>query len=171
MASVAAPRLIGRSLHSSLVDLTLLNRTSRKTPFLEPNCLSYFLRSGHRQPNFQQIWAWRQRAAQFSTTAAHEKARTVQQLRTRAHTGPFSWKAGLLFIVTGAGMVVYFRIERARMERKKVAEMNKGIGRPKVGGPFVLMDLDGKQFTDENLRGKYSFVSLIASYLGISLMG
>ncbi|GMF68377.1 unnamed protein product [Aspergillus oryzae] len=36
--------------------------------------------------------------------------------------------------------------------------MSKGVGRPKVGGPFVLKDLDGKQFTDEDLKGKYSFV-------------
>jgi hypothetical protein len=56
-------------------------------------------------------------------------------------------------------MIVYFRYERGRLERKRIAEMSKGVGKPKVGGPFVLKDLDGKVFTDEDLKGRYSFVS------------
>lgn len=81
------------------------------------------------------------------------------QMRQRHTTGPFSWKAALLFVLTGAGMMLYFRVEKARLERKRMAEMSKGVGRPKVGGPFVLKDLDGKEFTAEDLKGKYSFVS------------
>jgi protein SCO1/2 len=80
------------------------------------------------------------------------------QLRARNATGPFSWKAALLFVLTGAGMIVYFRVEKERLERKRIAEMSKGVGRPKVGGPFTLMDLDGREFTAEDLKGKYSFV-------------
>lgn len=80
------------------------------------------------------------------------------QLRQRNSTGPFSWKAALLFVLTGAGMMIYFRVEKARLERKRIAEMSKGVGRPKVGGPFVMKDLDGKEFTEEDLKGKYSFV-------------
>jgi protein SCO1/2 len=67
-------------------------------------------------------------------------------------------KAGLVFIVTGAGIVFYFREERARLERKRIAEQTKGIGRPKVGGPFDLVDHNGKPFTDNDLKGKYSLV-------------
>lgn len=81
------------------------------------------------------------------------------QLRARNSTGPFSWKAALLFVITGGGMIVYFRVEKERLERKRIAEMSKGVGRPKVGGPFTLKDLDGKEFTAEDLKGKYSFVS------------
>lgn len=82
----------------------------------------------------------------------------MEQLRTRASTGPFSWKAGLLFVLTGAGLVVYFQYEKARLERQRVAEMSKGVGKPQVGGPFVLRDLEGSEVTDEMLKGKYSFV-------------
>ncbi|KAF7717038.1 Synthesis of cytochrome c oxidase Sco1, mitochondrial [Penicillium ucsense] len=95
---------------------------------------------------------------EFSTTALRARAKTMGQLRQRNSTGPFSWKAALLFVLTGAGMVIYFRVEKARLERKRIAEMSKGVGRPKVGGPFVLKDLDGKEFTEEDLKGKYSFV-------------
>ncbi|KAJ6114948.1 hypothetical protein N7486_000726 [Penicillium sp. IBT 16267x] len=94
----------------------------------------------------------------FSTSAFRAKAKTMGQLKQRNSTGPFSWKAALLFILTGAGMVIYFRVEKARLERKRIAEMSKGVGKPKVGGPFVLKDLDGKEFTEEDLKGKYSFV-------------
>lgn len=96
----------------------------------------------------------------FSTTTSRSKARTMGQLRQRGSTGPFSWKAALLFVLTGAGMIVYFRVEKERLERKRIAEMSKGVGRPKVGGPFVLRDLNGEVFTEEALKGRYSFVCL-----------
>ena len=45
------------------------------------------------------------------------------------------------------------------MERKRVAEAAKGVGRPKVGGPFSLVDQNGKTFTDGDMKGKYALVS------------
>ena len=59
---------------------------------------------------------------------------------------------------SGAALVFYFRYEKARMERKRVAEAAKGVGRPKVGGPFELTDHEGKKFGDADLKGKYSLV-------------
>jgi hypothetical protein len=44
------------------------------------------------------------------------------------------------------------------MERKRVAEAAKGVGRPKVGGPFSLLDQNGKEFTDGDMKGRYSLV-------------
>jgi protein SCO1/2 len=49
------------------------------------------------------------------------------------------------------------------MERKRVAEAAKGVGRPKVGGPFSLIDQDGNTFTNAELKGKYALV-----YFGFS---
>lgn len=95
----------------------------------------------------------------FSTSNTwNAKPKTVQQLKAQAATGPFSWKAALLFIGTGVGMVFYFRYEKERLERMQVAELNKGAGRPKVGGPFTLKDTEGNVFTEESLKGKYAFV-------------
>lgn len=45
------------------------------------------------------------------------------------------------------------------MERKRIVEMSKGYGKPKVGGPFYLRDLEGNEFTEKNLLGKYTLVS------------
>ena len=71
---------------------------------------------------------------------------------------PFSWRAGILFVLTGAGLLWYFEQEKKRMERKRVAEATKGVGKPKVGGAFSLVDTDGNTVTNEDLKGKYSLV-------------
>ena len=51
------------------------------------------------------------------------------------------------------------------MERQRVAEATKGVGRPKVGGQFALLDQEGKTFTDEDMKGGYSLVSLFNNLL------
>lgn len=44
------------------------------------------------------------------------------------------------------------------MQRKRIAEATKGVGRPKVGGPFELVDHNGKPFTSEMMKGRYALV-------------
>lgn len=147
----------------------MVGRASRSTvPSLERSTLRSIpsqnaflpLRTKPAQPAYTQTLRHNGLSSQrsFSTTTLRARARTMGQLKARNSTGPFSWKSALLFVITGAGMIVYFRVEKERLARKRIAEMSKGVGRPKVGGPFVLKDLDGKQFTDEDLKGKYSFV-------------
>lgn len=89
------------------------------------------------------------------------KHKTVEEAKSRYRTGPFSWKAGALFVLTGGGLVWYFEFEKQRMQRKRVAEATKGVGRPKVGGDFELVDQNGKPFSSADLRGRYSLVSFV----------
>lgn len=84
--------------------------------------------------------------------------KTVQEAKSRYRLGPFSWQAGALFLAAGLGLTAYFRYEKARMARARIAEANKGIGKPLVGGPFHLADHNGKEFTEQDLKGKYSLV-------------
>ncbi|KAI1311190.1 SCO1/SenC-domain-containing protein [Xylaria venustula] len=86
------------------------------------------------------------------------KSKTVEEARSRYRTGPFSWKAGVLFVLAGAGLVWYFESEKKRMQRRRVAEATKGVGRPKVGGDFTLVDHEGRPFSSANLKGRYSLV-------------
>ncbi|KAL7621434.1 Cu-binding protein [Parahypoxylon ruwenzoriense] len=86
------------------------------------------------------------------------KAKTVEEARSRYRTGPFSWKAGVLFVLTSAGLVWYFEYEKKRMQRRRVAEANKGVGKAKVGGDFELVDHDGNAFGSKDLRGRYSLI-------------
>jgi protein SCO1/2 len=77
---------------------------------------------------------------------------------------PFSYRAGLLFLLSGTSLILYFRYEKSRMERLRIAEAAKGVGKPKVGGPFVLLDQNGKEFDSErDMRGRYALV-----YFGFS---
>lgn len=86
------------------------------------------------------------------------KAKTVEEARSRYRTGPFSWKAGALFVLAGAGLVWYFEAEKKRMHRRRVAEATKGVGKPKVGGDFNLVDQEGRPFGSADLKGRYSLV-------------
>lgn len=71
---------------------------------------------------------------------------------------PFSWKAGLLFAVTGVGLAWFFQHEKERLRVERIAEANKGIGKPRVGGPFSLRDTSGNTVTHEDLKGRYMLV-------------
>lgn len=42
-----------------------------------------------------------------------------------------------------------------------MAEAAKGVGRPKVGGLFELVDQDGRAFTEAGMRGRFSLVSWV----------
>ncbi|CAD6498938.1 BgTH12-04594 [Blumeria graminis f. sp. triticale] len=89
--------------------------------------------------------------------------KTVEEAKSRYRSGPFSATAGVLFVLSGVGLIIYFRHEKTRMERKRVAEATKGIGKPKVGGSFELVNQDGEAWSSENMKGRYSLV-----YFGFS---
>ncbi|KAI0487245.1 SCO1/SenC-domain-containing protein [Xylaria cf. heliscus] len=100
--------------------------------------------------------------ALYVPTVRHQqrryKSKTVEEARSRYRTGPFSWKAGVLFALVGCGLVWYFEAEKKRMQRRRIAEATKGVGRPKVGGDFKLVDHEGRPFSSEDLKGRYSLV-------------
>lgn len=65
--------------------------------------------------------------------------------------------------MTGTGLYFYFQNEKAKVAARKVAETaHAKVGRPKIGGPFVLTDQDGKDFTEQDLVGKWSMVYVSA---------
>lgn len=66
-----------------------------------------------------------------------------------------------MFVGTGAALMWYFEFEKGRVQRKRIAEAGKGVGAPKVGGPFELIDQDGKPFTSEMMKGKHALVRTI----------
>ena len=94
----------------------------------------------------------------FTSSPPHLKYKTVEQQKARTASGPFNLRAALLFITAGVIMIVYFRHEKDRMERKKIAELSKGVGRPKVGGPFELKDTEGGEWNEKMLKGGFTLV-------------
>ena len=130
------------------------NAVSRSRPSLQA-CLSA------RNPSTSQS------RCLASDAKSQSSKKTVQQLAARNRSGPFSIRAALVFLVAGAGLTVYFRYERTRMERKRVAEATKGVGKPKIGGHFDLIDHNEEPFSDGDMKGGFSIVShksLFASF-------
>ena len=51
------------------------------------------------------------------------------------------------------------------MERKRIAEAAKGVGKPKVGGPFELVDQEGQKWSSEKMKGKFTLVRALQDTL------
>ncbi|PHH82287.1 hypothetical protein CDD82_6467 [Ophiocordyceps australis] len=98
------------------------------------------------------------RQAQPTLEQRRTKYKTIEQAKSRYSTGPFSWKAGLVFVLTCGALIYYFEHEKKRMQRKRIAEATKGVGKPKVGGPFVLTDHNGQPFTSDMMMGRHALV-------------
>ncbi|KAN0062396.1 Cu-binding protein [Thecaphora frezii] len=82
-----------------------------------------------------------------------------ESAKTRAAVGPFNLRAGLLFLLTGGGLLWYFQHEKAAMETRRAAETaNAKVGRPRIGGPFSLITSTSHPFTHEDLLGSFSLV-------------
>lgn len=69
-----------------------------------------------------------------------------------------SWKSFLLFLTVGAGLTYLFRSEKEKLQLRKEAEANRGVGKPLIGGPFNLITENGEPFTEKNLLGKFSII-------------
>jgi protein SCO1/2 len=64
-----------------------------------------------------------------------------------------------VFVVVGVGLYFYFTNEKAKvLERRRKELETKSVGRPSIGGPFVLTDHHGKDFTEKDLLGKWTLI-------------
>ncbi|TFY78629.1 hypothetical protein EWM64_g5381 [Hericium alpestre] len=71
----------------------------------------------------------------------------------------FTPKAAALFILTGAGLFLYFRWEKQRLlEQKQKERESRSVGRAHVGGPFQMTTHEGKPFSDKDLLGKWNLI-------------
>ncbi|KAJ1917408.1 3-dehydroquinate dehydratase (3-dehydroquinase) [Mycoemilia scoparia] len=75
-------------------------------------------------------------------------------------SGPLSLPGILLFLTTCMGMVYFYNSEKKRVneERNKKLSESTAVGKPKLGGPFELIDHNGKEITDKDFLGKYLLV-------------
>ncbi|KAM0745658.1 SCO1 protein [Meredithblackwellia eburnea MCA 4105] len=91
-------------------------------------------------------------------TLATEPSRSTASLNKNA-IGPFTLRAGALFGITGVALYFYFQAEKQKVAERKAADTAAlKVGKPKIGGPFVLTKHDGTTFSDQDLLGKWSMV-------------
>ncbi|KAG8995773.1 Cu-binding protein [Tulasnella sp. JGI-2019a] len=94
-----------------------------------------------------------------STSGKRLYSSREQAARDRDAVGPATWRAGVLFILAGGGLYFYFESEKQKVQERRAKELKSSkSGRPKVGGPFSLLDQDGKTFTEQDLMGNWSLV-------------
>ena len=75
--------------------------------------------------------------------------------------GLFNWKSAALFLLTGTGLYLYFQREKQLAIQRKVQaqKSTQSVGKPKLGGPFTLIDQNGITRTEKDvLQGHFSVV-------------
>ncbi|KAG0367039.1 SCO1/SenC-domain-containing protein [Gamsiella multidivaricata] len=83
--------------------------------------------------------------------------------QTASAAGALNWRTLAVFTATGAGLLYYFReekkrVEAARAEEARLARENTTYGKPKIGGPFSLIDQNGVRTTNEDFKGRYMLI-------------
>ncbi|RKP36700.1 SCO1/SenC-domain-containing protein [Dimargaris cristalligena] len=91
----------------------------------------------------------------YSTTGPVHEGREKE----RSHLGPFSPTAALVFLLTGAGLYGYLRYEKERISQTKAQlKADEVAGKPRIGGPFTLIDQNGRSVTNQDFRGRFMLV-------------
>ncbi|KAF9126441.1 Cu-binding protein [Mortierella sp. 14UC] len=93
----------------------------------------------------------------FSSNAQGARA------QSSSAAGMLNWKTFAVFTATGAGLLFYFReekkrVEIARAEEARLARESATYGKPKIGGPFSLIDQNGIRTTNEDFKGRYMLI-------------
>jgi len=88
---------------------------------------------------------------------AHLSATPLEKKQSSS-SGPISWKGLLVFAIAGGGIWYYVKYLKEEKEKAKEAERNRSIGMASLGGPFELVDQDGKPKTDKDFLGKWIFI-------------
>ncbi|KAM0840043.1 hypothetical protein ACQ4PT_059923 [Festuca glaucescens] len=77
--------------------------------------------------------------------------------------GPVSWLSFLLLLVTGGGIIVYYDKEKKRHIEELKNKTNsvkpaQSVGTAAIGGPFSLLNHDGKPVTEKDFLGKWTLL-------------
>ncbi|KAI3694884.1 hypothetical protein L1987_77866 [Smallanthus sonchifolius] len=77
--------------------------------------------------------------------------------------GPISWLSFLLLIATGAGVIFYYDQEKKRHiedinASSSAVKQGPSAGKAAIGGPFNLVDHNGRSVTEKDFKGKWTLI-------------
>ncbi|XP_028760925.1 protein SCO1 homolog 1, mitochondrial [Neltuma alba] len=77
--------------------------------------------------------------------------------------GPVSWLSFLLLVATGAGLIYYYDREKKRHieeinNASKAVKEGPSAGKAAIGGPFNLINHDGKRVTEKDFLGNWTLI-------------
>ena len=64
----------------------------------------------------------------------------------------------LVASLAAAVMFVVYNSQKSETDRLRRAKLKQSVGKPQLGGPFVLIGPSGRLVTDHDLRGRYALV-------------
>jgi len=87
-----------------------------------------------------------------------QKPQSGDKQNNNLRRGPITWKSAAFILATGAGLL--YGLERYREQKRKevMAKNTMTIGTPIVGGPYNLVDENGKPTTEKDFFGKYVMI-------------
>ncbi|XP_042491343.1 protein SCO1 homolog 1, mitochondrial-like [Macadamia integrifolia] len=92
-----------------------------------------------------------------------EESRQAGEDGKAVRGGPVSWLSFLLLLTTGAGVIFYYDQEKKRHieeinNASTAVKQGPSVGKAAIGGPFNLVNHDGKSITDRDLVGKWNLI-------------
>ncbi|KAK9153977.1 hypothetical protein Sjap_001457 [Stephania japonica] len=80
-----------------------------------------------------------------------------------ARGAPVSWLSFLLVITTGAGLIYYYEKEKKRHieeinNASTAVKQGPSVGKAAIGGPFNLVNDEGKPVTEKDFLGKWTLI-------------
>ncbi|XP_069021547.1 protein SCO1 homolog, mitochondrial [Embiotoca jacksoni] len=73
-------------------------------------------------------------------------------------SGPVTWKSLAITFAIGGALLGGMKYLKKEKEEKIEKERNKSIGKPALGGPFSLVDHDGKPAKSEDFLGRWVLI-------------
>ncbi|KAI8380814.1 SCO1/SenC-domain-containing protein [Blakeslea trispora] len=75
----------------------------------------------------------------------------------------FTWKSAVVLALTAAGLIVYFRNEKEKLvaqRKKKERDSIRALGRPHIGQPFELLNVNEKRMmsSEELMQGQFTMI-------------
>lgn len=72
--------------------------------------------------------------------------------------GPVSFKTLVLAMMAGAGVITAVKTYKDATLQQVLKRNDETVGKAAVGGPFSLIDQDGKPFSDRDLQGEFTLL-------------
>lgn len=81
-------------------------------------------------------------------------SKLTEDLKDSRTKGPVTFFSLGLALITAGGVVAFYNIEKDK-KTKTLAKNIKTVGKPALGGPWILVDHNGIPRTDASYRGKF----------------
>ncbi|ORY87770.1 SCO1/SenC-domain-containing protein [Protomyces lactucae-debilis] len=94
----------------------------------------------------------------FTCERPRLQIRQPAEVKEKARVGPFSVTSAALFVATALILGLYFNSERKRVKVQQAMESQKPVGKPRIGGPYSLIDHNGKGVSEKDYLGLYTLI-------------